>query len=162
MEICTGSPFIRAWMPSDWLPPVSWSAAYTSTFTFPPVAWSINSPNLRPAWAQVLVSVVEQVKFQVISGQFKSLWSSTWYADVLPVLSAPAAFAALSVKMCTRSSASSYPWFFNSLMNHSVTGSAAFLKDSTSRSSYFTTSTPFFDCQRSKISSSPARLISRS
>ena len=73
MEICTGSPFISAWIPSDWFPFVSWSAAYMFTFTFPPVAFSISSPNLRPPSAQVEVSVVEHAKFQVVSSQPRSL-----------------------------------------------------------------------------------------
>ena len=49
--------------------------------------------------------------------------------------------------------------FSSSLTNHSSTPSTASLKESMSMSSFFVMVTPFFDCQRLMISSSPERLM---
>ena len=69
-------PSITPWMPSVWLPEVSWSAAKTSTVTAPPVASLTIWPKSRPMSAQQVFSVAEQVYFQVIF--------SNWGASLPP------------------------------------------------------------------------------
>ena len=88
-------PSITPWMPSVWLPEVSWSAAKTSTVTAPPVASLTIWPKSRPMSAQQVFSVAEQVYFQVIFSNWgASLPPSAAGASLLAGVLAGAAVAA--------------------------------------------------------------------